>query len=231
MKKLLISDYDGTFNKTSKLVKMSENIDSVKDFMSNGNIFALASARSFISLKGQIQRYNIPYNYLICNNGGIVYDENDNVIFLHPTLNSVILKTIKYISKRKIFKSIIFKDYYGNVTTDLDKVYDIICVIDSNNIERLEEIKDELNYLCSTPFFHILIFNESIDKTDGIDVIISKEGIHDDDTYTVGNDFFDVNMLTRYNGYRMHNSNPALYKPSIKKVPSVRKLVRSIEKQ
>ncbi|MBD9149351.1 MAG: hypothetical protein EGQ14_00750, partial [Spirochaetia bacterium] len=115
MKKLLVSDYDGTF-KNDKDGSIKANIDEVSKFMSNGNIFTLASARSYNSLIRQVNRYNIPYDYLICNNGGVVYDKNGNIIFFHPVLNSTLLKTLKYINKIGLLKRVLFRDFYGNVT-------------------------------------------------------------------------------------------------------------------
>lgn len=224
MKKLLVSDYDGTFNKCK-----SSNIDAIKEFIGNGNIFSIASARSFKSLKSETNKYNIPYDYLICNNGGIIFDKDDNIIYFHPILNSFILKVLKYISKLDILKNISFKDIYGNITTNLNEVYEIICTISNNNLDKLNEIRNELNYLCSIPFIHILIFSKEIDKVDGIDIIASKESITEESIYTIGNDFFDKNMLLKYNGHRMFNSNPILYGNGINKIESVNELVRRLK--
>ena len=93
---------------------------------------------------------------------------------------------------------------------------------------KLNQIQEELNYLCSTPFFHLLVFSEKMDKVDGIDIIACKESITEEAIYTVGNDFFDKNMLLRYNGYRMINSNPLLYRNGIRKTVSVKSLVRRL---
>lgn len=228
MKKLLVSDYDGTFNIHNNRSVIDSNIDTVKRFIDNGNIFSLASARSFNSLKREINKYKIPYNYLVCNNGGVVFDKDDNIIFFHPVLNSSLLKTLKYLNKLGILKRILFKDFYGNITTDLNEVCDIICTINADNLDKLNQIQEELNYLCSTPFFHLLVFSEKMDKVDGIDIIACKESITEEAIYTVGNDFFDKNMLLRYNGYRMINSNPLLYRNDIRKTASVKSLVRRL---
>lgn len=228
MKKLLVSDYDGTFNIHNNRSVIDSNIDAVKRFIDSGNIFSLASARSFNLLKRETNKYKIPYDYLVCNNGGVVFDKDDNIIFFHPVLNSSLLKTLKYLNKLGILKNILFKDFYGNITTDLNEVCDIICTINADNLDKLNQIQEELNYLCSTPFFHLLVFSEKMDKVDGIDIIASKESITEESIYTVGNDFFDKNMLLRYNGYRMINSNPLLYRNGIRKTVSVKSLVRRL---
>ena len=45
MKKFLISDYDRTFFIDNNSIKY--NIEKVKEFRDNGNIFAIATGRSF----------------------------------------------------------------------------------------------------------------------------------------------------------------------------------------
>ena len=132
------------------------------------------------------------------------------------------------INKIGLLKRVLFRDFYGNVTTDLNEIYDIVCTINMSNLDKINDIKDELNFLCSTPFFHILVFSEEMDKIDGIDVVVSSECIDDKHVFTIGNDFFDRNMIEKYNGYRMINSNILLRKNGIRKVSSVRRLIRSI---
>ncbi len=48
MKKFLISDYDGTFHIDDE--SMKNNIEKVKEFRKNGNIFAIALAGLFMTL-------------------------------------------------------------------------------------------------------------------------------------------------------------------------------------
>ena len=43
MRKFLVSDYDGTFHTDDESIK--NNIEKVKTFRNNGNIFAIATGR------------------------------------------------------------------------------------------------------------------------------------------------------------------------------------------
>ena len=95
--KLLVSDYDGTFNEDKSLSKINNNIDAVKRFMSNGNLFAFATGRSFYSIKEETSCYKIPYDYLICNNGAMVFDANNNIIESNPLPQDEIEKIKKII--------------------------------------------------------------------------------------------------------------------------------------
>ena len=59
--KLLVSDYDGTFKEENNNKNIKANIEAIKKFTKNGNIFALATGRNFTSIKSETTRYNIPY--------------------------------------------------------------------------------------------------------------------------------------------------------------------------
>jgi len=76
--KLLAVDYDGTFKSNLKNLKI--NIDKINQFMQSGNKFAIITGRSFKQIESEIKKYNIKYNYLVCNNGLIVFDETNKII-------------------------------------------------------------------------------------------------------------------------------------------------------
>ena len=74
---LLVSDFDKTFF-TSDYVK---NIKIVNDFVDNNNIFVIATGRNVSHLLTDIINVNLKYKYLICNDGGIIYNSDLKEIF------------------------------------------------------------------------------------------------------------------------------------------------------
>ena len=78
MKKFLISDYDGTFHIDDE--SMKNNIEKVKEFRKNGNIFAIATGRAFFDFTKLLDKFNIEYDYLIINHGATLLDKNHNII-------------------------------------------------------------------------------------------------------------------------------------------------------
>ena len=60
--KLLVSDYDGTFKESTKSGSVEKNVAAVKRFLDNGNMFSIATGRSYISIKRETDRFHIPYN-------------------------------------------------------------------------------------------------------------------------------------------------------------------------
>lgn len=229
--KMLVSDFDGTFKPSTDNSGLQDNIDCVKRFMDNGNIFAFATGRNFNSIKEQTERFNIPYHYLICNNGSAIFDKKDNLVFYYPIMTENVVKTLKYLESLGFIKSIKLIDMFGQETSRYYDVIEIICTLKVRNIFDIEQIREEISFLSSLSFFNIVILKEEVDKKDGIQIISEKECVNKKDIYTVGDEFNDEQMLIEYNGYKMPWSNPKLYFKGIKSTSSVARLVRKIERK
>ena len=79
--KLLSSDYDGTLNVFEYDIWL--NLAYINNFISRGNIFVLNTGRAYDSIKKEIDKYHIPYNYLACNDGNLLLEPviyNGNVL-------------------------------------------------------------------------------------------------------------------------------------------------------
>ena len=57
MKKVLVSDYDQTFYVNDEDIEL--NKQSVQHFRENGNIFIIATGRSFMDLQKKVKQYNL----------------------------------------------------------------------------------------------------------------------------------------------------------------------------
>ncbi len=229
--KLLVSDYDGTFNEDKSLSKINNNIDAVKRFMSNGNLFAFATGRSFYSIKEETSRYKIPYDYLICNNGSAIFDRDDNLIFQNTILIDTIKKTLIYLNKLGFIKSLEFKDAYGRNTTNYNEIIEIICTLKFRNSLDARKVMKEISFLSSFSFMNIIIFKEEFDKKDGIYIVSEIEGVDSKEIYTIGDASNDKGMLLEFNGYKMLYSYPEILFSRAKLTSSVKTLIRKIERR
>ena len=169
--KLLVSDYDGTFNEDKNISKINSNIDAVKRFMDNGNLFAFATGRSFDSIKGETSRYKIPYDYLICNNGSAIFDRDDNLIFQNTILIDTVKKTLRYLNKFGFIKSIELKDAYGRVTTNYNEATSITCTLRFRNTLDARKVMEEISFLSSFSFMNVVVFKEEFKE------ILAEEGV------------------------------------------------------
>ena len=92
MKKVLVSDYDQTFYLNDKDIEI--NKQEVENFRNKGNIFIIATGRSFFDFKNKVNMYDIVYDYVILNHGTTILDKDNNIIFNFPICNEII-KDIK----------------------------------------------------------------------------------------------------------------------------------------
>ncbi len=229
--KLLVSDYDGTFNPDNKARSIEKNVDAIRRFKDAGNMFSIATGRSYISIKRQTDKYHIPYDYLICSNGSSIFDKEDNLIYYNPIKLGILKSTLEYLDSLGFIKSIELKNMYGEDTTRYEDTTEIICTIRIRNILDLKYIKQELAFLHSLSFLTITILKEKIDKKDAIEIISKRHKIEKAKIYTVGDEFNDIGMLTEYNGYKMLLSNPILLNKGFMTTTSVKRLVRTIERK
>ena len=88
MKKVLVSDYDQTFYLNDYDIEINKK--EVKKFRDKGNIFIIATGRSFFDFKNKVNAYNIEYDYVILNHGATILDKDDNIISNFPIYNDVI---------------------------------------------------------------------------------------------------------------------------------------------
>ena len=77
MKKIIFSDYDQTFYVSDEDIE--KNKIAVKEFKSRGNIFVIATGRSYLDFYKKLNQYNFDYDYVILNHGATILDKNDNV--------------------------------------------------------------------------------------------------------------------------------------------------------
>ena len=77
--KLLVSDYDLTFNVLDYDVRF--NVKAIDRFRKNGNLFFLNTGRSFESIKKEVLKYHINYDYLGCCDGNLVLNKNGDIIY------------------------------------------------------------------------------------------------------------------------------------------------------
>lgn len=82
--KIAVSDFDGTmyFHQQDAIPQI--NLEAVAKWRAEGNIFVFCSGRDMRSLIYEISNHNLVYDYIICNNGGTIFDDKLNVLKAYP---------------------------------------------------------------------------------------------------------------------------------------------------
>ena len=227
MAKLLISDYDDTLFTDEQSLK--ENIKKIKEFQKQGNIFTIATSRSLTSIMDEINKYNIPYNYLFVNVGAGIFDNLGNnlyVNFISKEEKEEIEKILEKYENLKITRYGIIEEQEKTSTqivgykikgelNHLDYLYNTF----ANKLENFEVVfkRDEGK---------LFLNHKNNTKEQAINKLIEKFPKYKDyEVITVGNDDVDFGMLQLYDGYCMKNSSELLLKNIRKIVSSVGELV------
>ena len=187
--KLIVSDFDGTFYDENYL----ENIDFIKSLKDVD--FVIATGRNYESLKRDLK---IDCKYYICNDGGYILDNNENVIYKNY-MNDNSIKIV-YDRMKELNFSKYFFDYVDHFDEDLKPKVNKLSIRkkDNNTYSDMkymfEGIDDIYGYL-SENWINIL----SIESKK--ELAIEKIKSNYDEVIVIGNEINDYEMIKKYNGY------------------------------
>ena len=77
--KVAASDYDGTLFRQDRIAK--SDAEAIKKWREAGHKFGVVSGRDHGMLVPQLQHYGVGYDYLACNNGGIICTADGKVLW------------------------------------------------------------------------------------------------------------------------------------------------------
>jgi HAD superfamily hydrolase (TIGR01484 family) len=230
--KLLATDFDDTFFDEKSFNK---NIDYANRFVAEGNIFVIVTGRYLNSLLSDIKSHNLNYNYLICNDGGIIFDKDLNVIYRKDIPQDVARK-IATIYEESSCLYYWYNDTGLGITQDKSKISNGLIGKFNNKMEAqrlLDTIKNKYSevdgYLSNT---WINIAEKSVNKGYSIKLLSEALNIKEEDVYTIGDNINDLSMTNyHFNCYCMPHSITELKNVSIKTYNAVYELIKDILKE
>jgi len=233
MKKMLVSDYDQTFYIND--LDIEKNKEAVNRFIEQGNIFTIATGRSYYDFKNKLNIYNFNYDYVILNHGATILDKNDNIIY-HCKINDYIILDIKEHLK---LESAISNFCCSLLDSRVEFEHGNITKIHAKYSTKEEAM--QINEIINNKFSSYVnsyyvsgnaveIISNEIDKSKAINLLITKLNIDTENIYTIGDGYSDIKMIQDYNGYCMDNSVEEL-KEMTKSYSSVSLLIEDIINQ
>ena len=221
--KVLISDFDGTLYINEDDVK--NNAKKIEDFRKGGNIFIISTARNYSAIKKACLKYNIDVDYFFCDIGATILD-NDGKVLYSEYIKEFERKKIEEILE-KYSKEIVI-DRYGTNDRQAKGEKGIVegNINDLSKLKQIidKEIKDVRTQVTEDSRF--IIHTSTKEKV--IETFIKNTNIEKGSIYTVGDELDDLEMLKKYNGYRMEHCNELVGDTISNKVASVSELIDSI---
>ena len=205
--KILASDFDNTLFYLDDEEANKKNIAAINEFIKNGNNFCIVTGRNYTSIKSLLNEYNIPYTYLICDDGAKIFDSVDS------NLNTILLDKNDIAKVCELLDKIdcvyCLDDGY-NKTDYFDDCVKI--VVDSDDSKKFQEIVDYINKNIDIHIyasrFHVNIINRNVNKRNALLKLIELEKIDRNNLYVIGDNDNDYEMLEEFNGavIKKHNS-------------------------
>lgn len=229
-KKIIISDYDKTFYLNDKDIE--NNKDAVDEFRKKGNIFVIATGRSYFDLQNKVNMYHFKYDYALINHGATIIDKNNNVIYNFPIKNEIINnlkddlgldKTDKYFCCSKLESRVDFN--HANLTK---------IALKYNSDVDIQKLNDKIGHkhvnVNSYPISQngIEIVSKDASKSKSIKLLSEYLNLVDTEIYTIGDGYSDISMIKDYNGYAMKDSVLEVKKVANKEYKSVSDMIKDV---
>ena len=198
--KIIVSDFDNTFY----TAEYEKNIQLIKSFIEKGNKFIIATGRPIYLLKPDIEDYNLDCSYIVCNDGGVIFDSEGKKIFEENIDKEVAKEVYELLSKDDNFEEV-FIDTALNFSKDINDTFNAILALPKDKkiaqkqIDELMEKYPSIQGYISHRWLNILNRNSS--KGNAIKMLMNMNNWSYDDVITIGDNYNDVSMLENFNSF------------------------------
>ena len=213
--KLLVTDYDGTLFTNEDDLKV--NINYLKKWQNKGNKIVISTGRSYPSIKNQVDINHIPYDFLSCADGSIIYDKNGLILKMYE-MDTRIIEPFKDFYQNLNFEEIQFSypRGYSNILLSEKELLGInVCIKTENyskkivnsfkNLSKKYPEYHFLNYM-NPNYSYLCIKPNNIDKAMAIEFLGEYLNIKDENIYVIGDSYNDLEMIKKYHGVCMNTS-------------------------
>ena len=197
--KILASDFDETIYFPDNEELNKKNIESINNFISQGNIFCIVTGRNYTDLKKLLKENNIQYSYLICEDGAKIFNSVDyclNTILLEE---NEIKEIIKILEEEKC--DYYLDDGYNKTEYHNDCVKIVVNCTDEDDKKRLVKIiKEKIDIHIYASRTHVNIIHKTVNKENAIKKLFNLEHLDYSKLYVIGDNDNDYEMIKTFNG-------------------------------
>lgn len=225
-KMILASDYDGTFHVDEE--QTLKNLEAVKRWRALGHEFGLVTGRSYEMAMMAVKEYQLPLDFLICNNGAAIY-RLDGTLLDHTPMNRDRLKDFWALPSVKLAPRVFALSAQGTFIARMDQEITFFArqldvpFISMDKVGELNPIwqfslgfsKDEDAKICCQEINRLLgedfsaYFNQwnvdvvagGMSKSVGIHKYIKIAGKQGQRPLVVGDGGNDVDMIQEFGGF------------------------------
>jgi len=231
MKKILVSDYDETFYINDDDIELNKKL--VEKFRNNGNLFVIATGRSYYDLNVKVKKYKLSYDYAIFDHGATIINNKNDVLLNVEIDNNIIFDLKNILLLEECQSYFCCSKFESRVDFDYGNLTKINVKYKSNKVANMvmEKIIENFSEYVNVYYVSdrkIEIISSSTSKVDAINKLIKTINIDKKNVYTIGDGYSDILMVKEFNGYCMKESVPDIKEYAIEEVDSVSKLLEKI---
>jgi len=207
--KILASDFDNTIYYLDDKEKNKKNVAAIKKFISQGNIFCIITGRNYSDLKILLNENDIPYSYLVCEDGAKIFNNMDYCIDTILLDRKTIEQIIPILEENNC-------DYYlddgYNKTEYLDDVVKIVvnCTDEQEKNRIVQVVKEKVNIHIYASRTHVNIINKTVNKENALKKLFNLEELNFDLLSVIGDNDNDYEMLKAFKGAVIKKHHPIL---------------------
>ena len=223
---IVVSDFDNTVFDANYM----NNIKAIKDFVNRGNMFIIATGRNITSLKSEVDKYNIPVEYFICNDGAVIYDKFLNIIY-RKDIDEYVAKEIIKILNNDYNIAEAFIDNTNGYSKDIKNVNKIIAKpIDMKKAEIVlsKIVKTYPNIIGYVSRHYININSCLTSKGIALDYLVDFYHFDKNEIYTIGDGENDIDLIKKYFGFTVSSAIDDLKSSSFKTISSLEELLKRL---
>ena len=232
MSKLLVSDYDKTFYLND--YDIEKNKSYVNKFINLGNMFVIATGRSYQDFHEKLDIYKFNYDYVILNHGSTIIDKNNKILFNSPIPNEIISQIKNSLDLNNCINYFCCSGTLSRVNFEYKDITKI-----NVKYNTKKEASEKVNYInnkyCDWVKSYLIneysieIISNKTNKAIAINCLIKYfNNINKNNVYVIGNGYSDIEMVKEFNGYCMIESIDELKKIAKKEYDSVSTLIEEI---
>ena len=207
--KILASDFDDTIYFEDDVEKSIKNIKAIKEFVSFGNSFCIITGRNYSDVKLLLNEYNIPYTYLICEDGAKIFNNMDYCIDTIYMDKELIKEIINMLNEYNY-------DYYlddgYNKTNNINDCVKVVvnCSEKDKQVEIVNKIKKNIKVYVYASKYHINIVNSSVNKANALKRLLNIENLSYNNLHVIGDNSNDYEMVKNFSGAIMKKHHSLL---------------------